>query len=371
MSNQYTTSIDEWLPEYKKLLKSKDIILLDIPVNKKSKPRHSCLVCEHVWRPTISNVIRGGRTGNGSGCPVCGIEIIRRTIIDNARKTFDKRLLSKTTQFKRISEYTDGKTPIEFLCTKCNTSFMKKPTGFLQRPRCSNCYTSKRGRLVSNSAEEKFRNVCKDEGITVLGTYKGTAKKISLSCSKGHEWVTWPHYIVSGGGCPTCSSYSSFRFKTLNVDGVAFQIQGYEDIALHLMIREKKVDPNEIIWGRTEVQQFRYKDSDGELRKYYPDFQVGKRIIEVKSTWTIGLTGSPNNLFKLQRKAKQVRKQGFIFSLLLIKPIGKTGRVFVAKFKKDWINLSLKEFERNLMWKEITAYIPQELIVHRYQRHDR
>lgn len=68
--------------------------------------------------------------------------------------------------------------------------------------------------------------------------------------------------------------------------GKKFIIQGYEDLALNLLL--EKFHENDIIDRKSEIPKFMYHDEENKIHRYYPDFFIPSKnkIIEVKSTWT-------------------------------------------------------------------------------------
>lgn len=138
-----------------------------------------------------------------------------------------------------------------------------------------------------------------------------------------------------------------------------FKVQGYEDIALQWLVRNFKVKPKHIVVGTHNVERFRYRDVNDEARWYYPDFRVGKDIIEVKSTWTCGLDrekwGDRNSWITTQRKARAVLKAGFFYALMIFRI--KQDQTFVARLPENWIELTRKQVLKRIEWVDISKHV--------------
>jgi len=70
--------------------------------------------------------------------------------------------------------------------------------------------------------------------------------------------------------------------------GNKIQVQGYEPLALDILINEWKVEEENIITERTKVPEIWWKDKGDKSHRYYTDIFIPSKnlIIEVKSTWT-------------------------------------------------------------------------------------
>ena len=80
---------------------------------------------------------------------------------------------------------------------------------------------------------------------------------------------------------------SNHKYRTVKYGDYSWRIQGYEDIALRLMIKQYGVDPALI---SVPTHGLRFADSEGKLRRYFPDFFVDGAhpfFIEVKSLGTL------------------------------------------------------------------------------------
>jgi hypothetical protein len=112
------------------LLKDMNIIRLGNVINSKTKVSVKCLKDEHKWDAKPNSL------SNGSGCPKCAGSI------KLTNEDIDSKLLNLNLNIKRVGDYVDYFTPIEFEClvdgyrwkALCSAIY-KKRSGC---PRCSN-----------------------------------------------------------------------------------------------------------------------------------------------------------------------------------------------------------------------------------------
>jgi hypothetical protein len=70
--------------------------------------------------------------------------------------------------------------------------------------------------------------------------------------------------------------------------GKIIKIQGYENLALDILLNENKIDENDIITSRIDVPKIWYETADNKQHRYFTDIYISSQnlCIEVKSTWT-------------------------------------------------------------------------------------
>ena len=80
--------------------------------------------------------------------------------------------------------------------------------------------------------------------------------------------------------------------------GKTIQVQGYEDLALDILIYHENIDENDITINRSEVPEIWY-DDNGKYHRYYVDIFIKSlnKCIEVKSEYTFN-TNKKINLLK-------------------------------------------------------------------------
>lgn len=107
--------------------------------------------------------------------------------------------------------------------------------------------------------------------------------------------------------------YTSKKYKKYTLpSGIEINIQGYENYALDILLKEYAED--EIINSRSEIPIIDYQFKNIN-RKYFPDIYIPKvnKIIEVKSLWTY-----KRNLIKNIIKAIYTRKLGYSYEIWII-----------------------------------------------------
>ncbi len=112
--------------------------------------------------------------------------------------------------------------------------------------------------------------------------------------------------------------HSAMSTKKLKLHGKVFTYRGYENYALKYLVNYLQVPVSRIHTGKN-LPSISY-DHKGKSRIYYPDIKVPGKLIEVKSTYTLGLLNdSPwfsNNIAKF----KAARDSGHKIELWLVLP---------------------------------------------------
>lgn len=114
------------------------------------------------------------------------------------------------------------------------------------------------------------------------------------------------------------------NLKKITVYGKIFtNLQGYEPKALRYLV-SKGVPVENVSKPKVSIP---YDDGTGKIRSYHPDFVVKMKegpsvMVEVKSTWTAGLTGDETTYYHkystLLKKSVAVEKAGYRFMLLIM-----------------------------------------------------
>jgi hypothetical protein len=108
------------------------------------------------------------------------------------------------------------------------------------------------------------------------------------------------------------ASKNAYQMKKYTLpSGKIIDYQGYENYALDIILKDKKINENDIISKRTEVPKIYYKFEDKE-RIHFVDIYIKSknRCIEVKSTWTF-----EKNKDKVFEKQKAGKKAGFEYEI--------------------------------------------------------
>ena len=85
------------------------------------------------------------------------------------------------------------------------------------------------------------------------------------------------------------ASHNAYKaYDYMFPSGKTIRLQGYEKFAVDDLLSQN-ISEDDIITKRTEVPKCEYKDSDGNVHRYYVDILIKsqKFCIEVKSIWTL------------------------------------------------------------------------------------
>lgn len=162
--------------------------------NCSEKIEFGCKSCGHVWKATSDNISRGI-----SGCPKCSDKVkLTHDVIDknlNARKII------------RISEYINNKTKILLKCEVCNFEWKTTTKSLLNlKTGCRKCAGTVL--LTNQMVDEKL----KETFVYRIGNYINYTTKIEFGCKICENiWKAVPAGVLSGRGCPLCSSRKTER----------------------------------------------------------------------------------------------------------------------------------------------------------------
>lgn len=241
---------------------------------------------------------------------------------------------------KILGEYKNAKTPIRMHCTKCQKSFKAAQTNVLRWTACLGCLPYRSGvpkkHLDYEASVKKY-----NPDVVLIGKYIKAHSKCKYKCVHcSHKWMAYPINIRRGTKCPVCSG----KKRDSLIKGIRYSTQGYEHLALRWVLTHTTIKPNDIITDEKPIIKY-YDVSKDKIRKYIPDFQIKKTIVEVKSTFTAGLLNGkvyydePEIVWKrLKAKAKATLAAGYKFDLYLMKPSG--ARI---PLPNNWMRLSRKK----------------------------
>jgi hypothetical protein len=171
-------------------LKNLNIKRLEDFTNSKSVISFLCLTCEYVWKTQLAHILY-----DKSRCPNCsGKAPLSNEIVD-------KILVNRN--LVRLNDYINNKTPINFLCTKCNYiwpaithNVISKQSGC---PKCAGILT-----LTNEIIDQKLIG----RQIRRLDNYINAHTKIRFQClidNCCHIWSTTTNSILDQlSGCPHC-----------------------------------------------------------------------------------------------------------------------------------------------------------------------
>jgi len=168
------------------------IIRLEEYINAHTRILWGCEICNNQWSATPGTILN-----DLTGCPKCA-KIPRLT-----NKIVDSRLIDDKRNIKRIGQYIDSKTKIDWKCTVCNNQWKAAPDGVLNSKRgCSKC--SNNLKLTNKIVNERLINQKRD--IQRIGQVSGTNTKIDWKCNNGHVWKATPNNVLNKNtGCSKCN----------------------------------------------------------------------------------------------------------------------------------------------------------------------
>lgn len=156
--------------------------------------------------------------------------------------------------------------------------------------------------------KQKTKNTCQKKlGVNYPQQSKIVREK-SISTSIKKYAVKHP---MQNAEIAEKASKSSYKLKDYTFpSGKVIKCQGYEPFALDILIKEHKIDEDDIITSRKEVPEIWYKDSDDKDHRYYGDTFIKSlnKFIEVKSTWTY-----KKNKEKVELTKNAVKEKGFLY----------------------------------------------------------
>lgn len=184
-------------------LQERDITLHNVIYGKNNwttRLHMQCNACHHTWDADLHGVMYGKKRG----CPSCARKriVAAATQKRKSNKDIDRELETRTT--KRVGEYINNHTKIEWLCVTCNYTWFKTPSDIIHShhgcPRCS-----KRERVTNEFIDTKLIETKRN--IRRIGNSCGCMTKINWQCTDcSGMWSARPNDIFSThkSGCPYC-----------------------------------------------------------------------------------------------------------------------------------------------------------------------
>lgn len=172
--------------DIKDMIKDRPMILLEKYKGSIQKSHiWKCLKCDKTWEATIASIYY-----YNCGCPEC--RKLNNKIINN-------RLIN--CQLEIIGKYSNNYTKTQFVCHKCNHTWLAIPNLVLQRKSCPNCTKLK---VIQNAKDNlAIKN------LELLGEYEEWNKKTSIRCKRcGHVFQM---SISKSKGCLECSTGKNER----------------------------------------------------------------------------------------------------------------------------------------------------------------
>lgn len=173
-----------------------------------------CNWCNHTWRVSANNLLRG------YGCPYCSKHIV-------SEEMFKERVAHKNNgQFKFLDPYQGIETMIRCQCNKCGYIWRVSPHSFYCIKGCPRCQTNH----VYTTDEFQWKLDHKFNGeYKLVEEYKPRMKLLFKHNICGHTFTTRPAELLNDGtGCPYCNQSKGERYTRTVLDDLGIQyIQQY------------------------------------------------------------------------------------------------------------------------------------------------
>lgn len=255
------------------------------------------------------------------------------------RKTqaeFNKEVNNKFNgKFVVLGEYTNQRCRIDLKCKKHNHTFSQTAGDVISgKHGCKFCISEVKGAPRLSLSEMKARL---PNGFSYVSGYISIKSKCRIKCKK-HDLIWEPvvDNVIRGHGCPQCKQdavvANRYKRKTYILGKTEISVQGYEPYALDWL--QTKYKSSDIVAGSgIKKGAFKWVDCEGTVRWTFPDIYIKstQTLIEVKSTYTLGIDVKKGWLRTNKAKARSADKQGIKYSLLVVKPNGS-----VRKLPKLW-----------------------------------
>ncbi len=308
-----------------------------------------CTSCQLQWSPKAEYISVCSR-----GCPSCNPRVT------NSGPQFDteifkEKLYSRRLDFEVLGEYTGYSCKILLRSHVCGHVFKERATDLLcggyKSGQCTKCRKANRGFIMAATPEKlkAFLHELKSTkpNIHYQSGFEGRSRKARFHCTECHtSFKSMCHSLITQKyGCPTCAQNKAkrsgmYQRKQLTVQGKSFSLQGYEHLALRLILSKTDLKAKDILCGK-EVPYFNYINEF--QRTYFPDFFIPKqmRIVEVKSNYTFFGRSEWFEIMKLKRAS--VTETDYKFSLLVF-----DGRQQPIKLPRNWWKMSYKKFMKSV-----------------------
>lgn len=121
----------------------------------------------------------------------------------------DARLAAqnRANPIKRVGDYINFDTPIQWACCVCDHTWTASPNGVITKQSgCSVCSFAAAGNNKSSKQQDRVDNMLKERNITMVQSFKRVVDKYDFICGVcNHRWNTAMNNLLnSNTGCPNC-----------------------------------------------------------------------------------------------------------------------------------------------------------------------
>lgn len=135
------------------------------------------------------------------------------------RKTqeeYEQQVAEKAPHITVTGKYQGNRVKIKHYCEIHDIYWDVSPFNFLQHPNgCHKCQDDVLEQYHNSrrKSDEQFKLEVEalGTGIIPMENYKGHNEKMSFRCKEGHIWLSTPHDVLDGYGCPFCAGNTVLR----------------------------------------------------------------------------------------------------------------------------------------------------------------
>ena len=175
----------------KKNKNAENIEVLEEYKNARTKIKCKCKLDGYEWEVRPKELLRG------NGCPKCSnhIQLTHEEFIDRMKKA--------NNNIEILGEYINIDTKIKCRCKIDGYEWETIPYSLLNNIGCPKCSGK-----ATKTTKEFIKEIKKiNDNIEILGEYVNNRTKIKCKCKiDNHIWKATPNNLLSGYGCPKCSS---------------------------------------------------------------------------------------------------------------------------------------------------------------------
>lgn len=211
-----------------------------------------CKKCGHIWNPRAGNLIQ-----NHSGCPIC----LKQTRGLSQRQTHEKfieKVNKKSPNIEVLSVYQGSNNEVNVRCKICDYEWSPTAVSLVSGRSCPKCSHSYR-RTHSEFVDE-MKKISPE--IIIVGEFVNTSTKTACKCNRcGYLWFNTPNHLLKGQGCPKCNGKykTTDDFKkelkeiqpNIRVIGEYINSKSYIELECKICGNRWKAKPNNLLsgWG--------------------------------------------------------------------------------------------------------------------------
>ena len=232
-------------------------------INNQTKIKCKCKICGHEWEAAPHNLLRG------SGCPKCAGK-------EKTTEEFIAQLHQVSPDIEVVGTYIDTQTKVLCKCKIDDYEWEATPNNLLRGSGCPECGKKSATHKNTKTQEQFIIELYEvNPNIEVLEPYKTRRTKIKCKCRKcEYEWEAWTGNLLSGQGCPKCSTSKGERRIAQYLDNLCMDYIyniGYFNDLVGIgggLLRPDFIIPSLKIWIEYDgIQHFKPIDFTGAMNR--------------------------------------------------------------------------------------------------------